>query len=151
MTHPLAARQRFDMDHPPVYTRPPVIPSLDYSPDGKLLAVAGFQEVLLVDTKSRQLSARLVGIAERIQAVRFSPDGKFLAASGGQPGRMGEVQVWDVAKKKMTLSVPVAYDTIYGVSWSPDGGKIAFGCPDNTLRAIDAVSGEQVLFQRRPQ
>src|SRR5579862_5774379 len=144
---PIAARQRFDMDNPPVYTRPPVIPSLDYSPDGKLLAVAGFQEVLLVDAYTRQLSARLVGMAERIQAVRFSPDGKLLAASGGQPGRMGEVQIWDVAKKKLLLSVPVTYDTVYGLSWSPDGSKIAFGCPDNTLRAIDAASGEQVLFQ----
>jgi WD40 repeat protein/mono/diheme cytochrome c family protein len=144
---PVSARQRFDMDHPPLYTRPPVIASMDYSPDGKLLAVAGFQEVLLVDAESRQTIARLVGIAERIQAVRFSPDGKYLAASGGLPGRMGEVQVWDLAKRKLILSVPVSYDTIYGVSWSPDGGKIAFGCPDNTLRAIDAATGEQVLYQ----
>jgi hypothetical protein len=30
-----------------VYTRAPVVPSLDYSPDGKLLAVAGYHEVLI--------------------------------------------------------------------------------------------------------
>ena len=41
------ARARFDADHPPIYTRPPVIPALDFSPDGKLIAVAGFNEVLL--------------------------------------------------------------------------------------------------------
>jgi len=39
---PANARQRFDADHPPVYQRPPVVTSLDYSPDGSLLAVAGF-------------------------------------------------------------------------------------------------------------
>jgi WD40 repeat protein len=33
------------------------------------------------------------------------------------------------------------------VSWSPDGTKVAFGCGDNTLRAIDAATGKQVLFQ----
>src|SRR5262249_48856868 len=38
-------------------------------------------------------------------------------------------------------------DTLYGVSWSHDGTKIAFGCADNTLRAIDAATGQQVLFQ----
>ena len=59
---------------------------------------------------------------------------------------MGEVQVWDVAKRKLALSVPVTFDTVYGASWSPDGTKIAFGCADNSVRAIDAKTGEQVLF-----
>src|SRR5688572_1327632 len=45
-------KARFDMAHPPVYTRPPIITSLDYSPDGKLLAVAGFNEVLLMSARS---------------------------------------------------------------------------------------------------
>ena len=39
---------------------------------------------------------------------------------------MGEVQVWDVAKRKLSLSVSITFDTIYGASWSPDGTKIAF-------------------------
>ena len=38
---PLNARAKFDVDNPPIYTLPPVITSLDYSPNGKLLAVAG--------------------------------------------------------------------------------------------------------------
>ncbi len=36
---------------------------------------------------------------------------------------------------------------MYGASWSGDGTKIAFGCADNTLRAIDAATGKQILFQ----
>src|SRR5205085_12576101 len=44
-------------------------------------------------------------------------------------------------------SVSVTYDTLYGVSWSPDSSKIAFGCADNTIRAIDASNGKQILFQ----
>ena len=39
---------KYDAEHPPVYTRPPVISSIDWSPDGKLIAVAGFHEVLLI-------------------------------------------------------------------------------------------------------
>jgi mono/diheme cytochrome c family protein len=46
---PANAKERFDTDHPPIYTRPPVIAAIDYSPDGKLMAVAGFHEVLLCE------------------------------------------------------------------------------------------------------
>jgi WD40 repeat protein len=136
-----------DAEHPPVYALPPVLTSLDYSPDGNLLAVSGYHEVLLHKADGSGLVARLVGLSERVQSLAFAPDGKLLAVAGGSPGRFGEVQVWDVARKKLKLSVPVTFDTLYGVSWSHDGTKIAFGCADNTLRAIDAATGQQVLFQ----
>jgi len=143
---PDTARVRYDKDHPPVYSRPPVITAMEYSPDGSLLAVGGFHEVLLWKGDGTELVARLVGLSERIESVRFSPSGDRLAVTGGQPGRMGEVQIWDVAKRKLTLSVPVTFDTIYGASWSADGTKLAFGCADNSVRAINAKTGEQILF-----
>jgi len=144
---PANARQHYDAQHPPVYSRPPVITSLDYSPDGGLIAVAGFHEVLLHKSDGSGLEARLIGLAERIQSVRFSPDGALLAAAGGQPGRMGEVQIWDVAKRELKVSVPVGFDTVYGVNWSPDGTLVSFGMPDKTIRAIEAATGRQVLQQ----
>ncbi len=136
----------YSADSPPVYSRPPVIGSIDFSPDGSLLAVAGFHEVLLLSGDGRELVGRLIGLSERVESVAFSPDGTKLAVVGGNPARSGEVQVWDVEKQKLRLSVPVTYDTIYGVSWSPEGTQIAFGCGDNTVRAIDAKTGEEVLF-----
>ncbi|MDA0838890.1 MAG: DUF1549 domain-containing protein [Planctomycetota bacterium] len=141
------AKQRYDMEHPPIYTLPPVITSIDYSPDGQLLAIAGFHEVLLHKADGSAPVARLVGLSERIESVKFSPDGKSLAVTGGLPCRMGEVQVWDVEKTKLKLSRPITYDTVYGASWSPDGKLIAFGCADTTLRAIEAETGKEVLFQ----
>lgn len=143
---PENARARYDMDHPPVYTLPPVITSIDFSPDGQLLAVAGFHEVLLWKSDGSERLARLVGLSERIQSVAFSPDGKRLAVAGGRPGRQGEIQIWDVGKRRLELSVPVTYDTVYGVSWSPDGTKVAFGAADHATRAIDAKTGAQVLY-----
>src|ERR1051325_450010 len=142
---PADARRHYDSDHPPVYSRPPVITSLDFSPDGKLLAVAGFHEVLLYQNNGATLAGRLVGLSERVQSLRFSPDGQWLAVAGGDPARLGEVQVWEVEKRTLTVSAPISYDTLYGVSWSPDGKLIAFGCPDNTVRAIEASSGKQVV------
>jgi len=139
------AKQRYDQDHPPEYTRPPVITSLDFSPDGQTLAIAGFHEVLLAKAETGELVGRLVGLSERIESVRFSPDGARLAVTGGLPGRMGEIQIWDVATKKLTLSVTATFDTVYGGSWSSDGKLIAFGGADNLVRAIDTTTGQQVL------
>ncbi|MCX7430859.1 MAG: hypothetical protein NTY17_07645, partial [Planctomycetia bacterium] len=120
---PASAGQRVDKDHPPVYSRQPVITSLDFSPDGTLLAVSGFHEVLLFDVSKAAVPEapvrRLVGLAERIERVRFSPDGSKLAVTGGNPARMGEVQIWNVADGTLVRSVPVTFDTIYGGSWSP--------------------------------
>jgi WD40 repeat protein len=137
-----------DSDHPPIYSGPPVITSLDWSPNGELLAVAGFHEVLLQKADGSGLVARLVGLSERIDSVRFSHDGTKLAVTGGRPARTGEVQIWDVAERKLLVSVPVTSDDLFGASWSPDGKRVAFGCTDKSVRAIDAESGEQVLFQQ---
>jgi mono/diheme cytochrome c family protein/outer membrane protein assembly factor BamB len=144
---PASDKPVIDMRHPPVYKLPPVVASLDYAPDGSLLAVAGYHEVLLFKPDGSELVARLVGLSERIESVAFSPDGSHLAVTGGSPGVFGEVQIWDVASREMKLSLSVTFDTVYGGSWSPDGTRVAFGCADNTLRAIEAETGKQVLFQ----
>ncbi len=144
---PTSAGPLVDMAHPPVYRAAPVVTALDFSPDGALLAVSGYHEVLLHKADGSAIEKRLVGLSERIEAVAFSPDGKRLAVAGGSPGRFGEIQVWDVDEGKLLLSAPFTFDTVYGVSWSPDGQKIAFGCGDNTVRAIDAQTGKQVLYQ----
>ncbi|MBA4062832.1 MAG: hypothetical protein C0501_03835 [Isosphaera sp.] len=134
-----------DADHPPKYSAPPVVTALAFAPDGTALAVTGYHEVLLYDTAKYDLKARLIGISERVQAVAYSPDGKKLAAVGGAPGRFGEVQVWNPETEKLLVSAPVTFDTLYGVSWSPDGKGLAFGCADNTVRAVDPLTGKQTL------
>jgi WD40 repeat protein len=136
-----------DTEHPPVYTLSPDLSCVAFSPDGQLLAVSGYHEVLLHKGDGSALVGRLIGESERIESIAFSPDGKLLAVAGGAPGRFGEIQIWDVAKRKLKLSVSATLDTVYGVSWSHDGSKLAFGCADNTVRAIDSTSGKQVLYQ----
>lgn len=144
---PASTLARFDSNNPPVYPRPVSVTSLDFSKDGKLLAVSGFNEVLLINPSDGKIEKRLIGLSERIETVRFSPDGKSLAVAAGTPAQSGEIQVWDVASGRLVTSIPVGYDTIYGASWSPDGTKIAVGCGDNSLRAFDVKTGAQVLFQ----
>ncbi len=144
---PASARQVVDAEHPPVYRLPPVVSALDYSPDGTLLAVSGYHEVVLHKADGSEIVGRLIGLSERVQSLAFSPDGKLLAVAGGSPSRFGEVQIWNVEQRKLLLSVSVTADTLYGISWAPDGSKVAFGCADNTLRAIETTKGAPVLYQ----
>ncbi len=134
-----------DAANPPKYSAPPVVTAISFSADGKFLAVTGYHEILIYETDKYALKSRLIGISERVQSLAYSPDGKKIAAVGGAPGRFGEIQIWNPDSEKLLVSAPVTFDTLYGISWSPDSTKIAFGCSDNTVRAVDALTGKQLL------
>jgi len=131
----------------PTYSLPPVVTSIDLSPDSRRLAVAGYHEVLLFDMQTSQVTHRLIGESPRIESVRFSPDGLRLAVAGGSAGVSGEVQIWEVATGQLLVSRQLTYDTLSGLSWSADGSKLAVACKDNSLRGIDSETGEPFLFQ----
>ncbi|TWU18640.1 DUF1549 domain-containing protein [Allorhodopirellula heiligendammensis] len=143
----VATGPRYTSANPPQYLGPPTIPSIDLSPDEKTLAIAGNYEVILLDSASGKQLSRLVGMSPRINSVAFSHDGASLAAVGGTPGEVGELQVWNVETGQLQLSKTITYDTLTGVSWSPDDSHVALGANDNTVRAIDAATGEQILYQ----
>jgi len=143
---PESSKRTYDAEHPPSYLRVPVLTAVAYSPSGEYLAVSGYHEVLLHKSDGSQQVKRLVGMSERIESIAFSPDGKTLAVAGGNPGRLGELQLWDVASDQLKWSSSVAFDNIYGASWSPDGKLVAVGCGDNSVRAFRAENGKQVFF-----
>ncbi len=142
---PPEARETASLDKPPVYHLPPVITALAYSPDGTLLAVSGYREVLLHKTDGSGMAARLVGLSDRIQSLQFSRDGKLLVAAGGTPARFGEVELWDVASRKLKHSVTLTNETVFGASLSSDASRVAVGCADNTVRVVDTAEGKETL------
>jgi mono/diheme cytochrome c family protein len=137
-----------ELSKPTVYLAPPVVNALAISPDGKWMAVAGYREILLhelsAESAKAKLAARLPGLSERMLSLAFSPDGTTLAAAGGSPARFGELQIWDVASRKQKHSVVQSTDTLFGVSFSPDGTRIACGAVDKGIRLFDAASGKLI-------
>jgi WD40 repeat protein len=142
---PAKVEDTISPEHPPMYSGPPVITAVAYSPDSKLLAVSGYHEILVHNADGSGLVSRLVGRAQRIQSIKFSPDGKLIGAVGGAPALFGEAQIWSVADKKLTQSVTVSYDTLFGASFSDDGTKFAFGGADNRARVINVADGKEIM------
>ena len=130
---------------PPVYRSLPATGALAWSPDGNILAVAGWHEVLLHHGNSTGIVARLVGDSPRIESLAFSPDGNQLAVSGGAPSEYGEVQIWNVISRILSRSIKTTGDAVFGVSWSPDGKRVAIGCADKMVRVFTVADGTEVM------
>ena len=94
--------QRYDMDHPPEYTRPPVIPALAFSPDGSLLAVGRVPRGRCSGRPTDpNWSAGWSACPSGSSRSRSRPTARGWPSPAAVPRRMGEVQVWDVAKRKL--------------------------------------------------
>jgi mono/diheme cytochrome c family protein len=135
----------FRLSKPPVYTRPPVITAISFSPDGQILAVSGYHEVLLRKPDGSGLIARLVGESPRVESIAFSPNGKLLATSGGAPSLFGEIQIWDVASHQELHSYKPSLDSLFSVAFSPDSARVAFGGADKVVRELQVSDGKELL------
>ena len=140
-----AVKDPIDAKHPPTYQAPPVLTALAYSPDGAVLAVSGYREILLHHADGSGLVGRLVGDAQKIQSLVYSADGKMLAAVGGSPGRFGEAQFWNTATGTLIKAVPAGFDTLFGAALSPDSKELSFGGADNSVRVITVPEGKEVM------
>ena len=139
---PMAAAKTPEI-HPTVPVVSPVA-SVQFSPDGSVLAVGGYKAVRLLDAHSGKELATLWGHEDLVRSVAFSPDGKMLAAAGGEPQREGEIKVWDTGTHQLLRTMRGHHDCIYSVAWSPDGKLIASGSYDKLVKLWDPATGKEV-------
>ncbi|MGO9463319.1 MAG: WD40 repeat domain-containing protein, partial [Isosphaeraceae bacterium] len=124
------------------------VESLDFSPDGKLIASAGGVTVRIWDVASGKISGAPIHHSPEVLCVRFSPDGKLLAISDGDSGRLhseslaAEIVIFDVAARAEVLRLRGHTNSIYALAFSPDGKTLASGSMDQTVKLWDVESGD---------
>lgn len=125
------------------------IRGMDFSPNGRYLAVGGIGEVtnafagvgkptvLIFDWVTGQKIHLLnpkAGFQGSIWALQFHPSGSFLVGMGG--GGSGGMWFWDV--ESGTALLDVGLPTVpYDLSFHPDGLRLAMACFDNTIKIYD--------------
>jgi WD40 repeat protein len=124
----------------PKFPVKPEITALAYSPDGGAIALGSYREVRLTGKSTEVLQ----GHAEKVRAVAFSRDGKLLAAAGGQPGRFGELKLWDMSTRRELRTIRGHSDCMYAVAFSPDGATVATSSYDKLIKLWDTASGREL-------
>ncbi len=117
--------------------------AMDYSPDGKLLAVTGGPSVRLLDTTTGKTLAQMRDGNTSTWVLRFSPDGELLASAGGGP----KVRLWDVAARKLARRLVGHDSAVFGLRFSPDGKLLASGSADKTVRLWPIQGGKPRILR----
>lgn len=112
-----------------------------FSPDGKIIAVAGFDgSVYLFKNNGEAISHLAEPNIKEIRSISFSPDGKSLAASGAS----SVVRIWDVESGKVTARFNAHKEAVFKVEFHPDGQRLLTGGHDGLIK-IWSIDRDRVL------
>ena len=115
--------------------------SMDYSPNGKMLASGCRLGIIhLWDTKTGAPQHTLSGHTKAVLCVAYSPDGKTLASVGVDK----TLHLWNANIGQLLRILKGHKKPIVSVSYNPDGTIIVTGSEDRTIRLWDASTGQHI-------
>lgn len=115
--------------------------TLAFSPDGRLLAVAGpTGEVQILRTGTWQMVQRFVAMDALVTDLDFSPDGRRLVVAGRAP----EAVIWDLEAQKEVARLGAHGSHLVSAACSADGRRLAIAGADSKVRIIQAGTEREV-------
>ena len=111
---------------------------LAYTPDGRLLVLAGFHPRIHV---WRLRPSQLVGHKKEVRGLAFSPDRTSLASAADD----STIKLWDIAEGHERATFEGYGSSATAVAYSPDGTLLASAGSDQTIRLWDAATRQQLV------
>lgn len=119
---------------------PTAVWAVRLSPDGKLLATAGYDGLVrLWDVATRQPKHDLRKHKGWVRGVAFSPDGSRLASAGEDGG----VVLWDVASGTEIKAIAAHEGAAACVAYAPDGQTLVSGGGDKFVKLWNSADGSE--------
>ena len=111
--------------------------SLAWSPDGKVLASAGYGEVKIWNPNAAQSLVTLKGHSSFVWSIAWSPDGNTLASAGQD----GTVRLWEIKTYTTTMLLKTGW--AFSLAWSPDGKQLAVSTQSGAVRIYTVDDGQE--------
>jgi WD40 repeat protein len=118
---------------------------LAFSRDGRLLASAGTDRIVLTNVTTGEEIGRLEAKMDVVMSLAFTPDWKTLVA-GCQDGK---VRLWDVPTQRLRLQLDARMWMIRDMALSPDGKTVAVGAVYNAIRLWDVATGKELFTEHQ--
>jgi WD40 repeat protein len=112
--------------------------SLQFSPDGRRLAVASGRQAEVRAVATGERVCRFPALGSLVRWVAFAPGGKLLSAGLEQPA----VFLGDVATGKYTRGFVEGPATVTSLALAPDGKTLAAGYNDGLIRLWNVTTGK---------
>ncbi|GHO83810.1 HEAT repeat domain-containing protein [Dictyobacter formicarum] len=130
------------------------IPVASFSPDGHYVALAlndmsVVTTISIWDTITGHYLTSYTAQQGTITAIAWPPEGDVLASVSASVDRDGQqawkIEMWDARTGHSTLAQePIPYlslpRTVIGLSWSPDGTRLAYTLADGVIHVHDRVT-----------
>lgn len=118
------------------------VQSLAWSSDGKTLAIGEFRRVRIIQPADPDAAAEVTNLVGRVTALAFVAENSKLLIADNAPPNGGWIRVWSVENRSFVTNWLAHRDTIYDLSLTADGKRLATAGADKLIKIWDWQSAQ---------